>query len=88
MYLLVIRDTKLNVSNGPKDTLLQGTVLFLASDCPEDEVVARQVELAIGEPAPFSIADGFDYAFPRQVHANILEYTTWDALQAAARMCR
>lgn len=88
MFLLVIKDTKLTFSNGPKASLQKGVVLRIASDSPADEFVVRIVECLQSLPEPFNAADGFDYSFPRRVYPNILEYVTWDSLQAAARMCR
>ncbi|MGE3807963.1 MAG: hypothetical protein AB7K24_25150 [Gemmataceae bacterium] len=88
MFLLVSKDTKLVFSNGPKALLPKGIVLHVAADCPESEFIVRAVEVLDREPPSFTIAEGFDYAFPRRVYANILEYTTWDSLRAAARMCR
>jgi hypothetical protein len=86
MYLLVASKTKLNFSNGPTGVLPRGVVLHVAVDSPSNEFVVRMLSNLGGEPAPYKFSDGFDFSFSRRVHTNLLEYTTWDSLKAAARM--
>lgn len=87
MFLLVTRDTQLDARNWPH-ILRRGLVLHVARDSPQ-EAVAVQLVLSIdSEPPAFSVADGIDLVLPRRAYPTILEYATWDALRAAAWMCR